>query len=132
MFKLFGLTFLALLSGACTSSYRLAELGVISPDITGIDPVQLQKAKIIQDVTGTDTSPVFFIFPQGYPNLEYAARRALQSSEADILVNVQAEYKSSWYLFGGQNSITVTADAVRLAPLFSAPEENAEAAHDRE
>lgn len=103
---------------ACTSSYRMADLGIISPEINAIEPEQLKAAEIIHDVKGQDSTSVFLIFPQGYPNLEYAIRRALENSQADILVNVKVDYISSWYLFRGENRIELTADAVRLAPLF--------------
>lgn len=104
---------------ACTSSHKVAEFGVISPEITNIEPQQLQKAQIIKGVKASDSTGVVFIFPSGYPNLEYAVRRALEKTEADILVNVEVNYESAWFIIGGRNTISITADAVKLAPMFS-------------
>ena len=113
-----GLAAIVLLLSGCTSTQRIAELGVISPEITAVEAHQLQKTTVTKGVSGSDSTGVFLFFPQGYPNLEYAVRRALDSAEADILVNAKAEYKSSWYLLGGENTITVKGDAVKLAPMF--------------
>ena len=104
---------------ACTTSHKVAEFGIISPEITNIEPQQLQKAQIIKGVKASDSTGVVFIFPSGYPNLEFAVRRALEKTEADILVNVEVNYESSWLLIGGRNTISITADAVKLAPMFS-------------
>lgn len=104
---------------ACASSQKVAELGIISTEITNIDPMQLQKAEVIKGIKASDSTGITFIFPNGYPSLEFAVRRALEKSEADILVNVEVTYDSVWFILGGQNTITVTADAVKLAPMFS-------------
>lgn len=107
------------LLSACTTSYKVAEFGIISPEITNIEPQQLQKAQIIKGVKAADSTGIVFIFPSGYPNLEFAVRRALEKAEADILVNVEVNYESTWLLIGGRNTISITADAVKLAPMFS-------------
>lgn len=107
------------LLSACTTSYKVAEFGIISPEITNIEPQQLQKAQIIKGVKASDSTGIAFIFPSGYPNLEFAVRRALEKVEADILVNVEVNYESTWLLIGGRNTISITADAVKLAPMFS-------------
>lgn len=106
-----------LLLSAC-SQYRFAEFGIVSPEITNLTPPQLEKAKLKTGITDSDSRPVYFIFPDGYPSLENAVQNALMKHDADILVNVKAEYVSRWYFLFGSNTITVTGDAVSLAPMI--------------
>lgn len=106
-----------LLLSAC-SQHRFAEFGIISPEITNLTTAQLEKAKIKTGVVGSDSRKVYFLFPDGYPSLENAVQNALIKHDADILVNAKAEYSGQWFFFFGSNTITVTGDAVSLAPMI--------------
>lgn len=115
MFKKLSLLFLLFL-GSC--SYRFAEFGVLSPEVSNLTPQQLSRAQIKKRVTGQDSRNIYFIFPAGQPTLDTAVRNALEKNEADILINVKADYKTQWYIFYGHNTIEVSGDAIKLAPMI--------------
>ncbi len=115
MFKrLFVLSILLL--SACTS--RFAELGVVSPDLNRLEIKQLEKAEYIKDISATSVRRTFLFFTFGSPSLEEAVRTALDLSETDILVNLKADRRFSFGFPLGEETITVTADGIKLAPMF--------------
>lgn len=105
-----------LLLGACT--HRFAEFGVLSPEVSEVTPQQLTNARLIRKVRGSDSRPIAFIVPLGQPSLETAVNRILVNNEADILVNVKVTAKTEWWFFYGTNTLEVSGDAVKLAPMI--------------
>lgn len=107
----------AWLIGGC-SHQRIAEFGIISPEITNITTKQLEKAKITTNVSGTDTAKIYLIFPTGTPTIENAVQKALQQHDADILTEVKVTQIQKWYILYGYNSIEVRGNAIQLAPMI--------------
>ena len=105
-----------LLLNACTS--RFAELGVVSPDLNQIELKQLEQAEYIKNISASSTRRTFLFFTFGSPSLEEAVRAALDLSETDILVNLKADRSLSFGFPLGEDTITITADGIKLAPMF--------------
>ena len=105
-----------LLLGSCT--HRVAEFGVLSPEVSEVTPQQLTNARLIRKVHSSDSRPIAFIIPLGQPSLETAVNRILVNNEADILVNVKVTAKTEWWFFYGTNTLEVSGDAVKLAPMI--------------
>ena len=61
---------------------------------------------------------IFLFFTFGSPSLEEAVRSALNNSETDILVNLKADRRFSFGFPLGEDTISVKADGIKLAPMF--------------
>ena len=110
------LVILPFLLGACTS--RFAELGVVSPDLNQVDIKQLEQARYVNNISAASTRRTFLFFTLGSPSFEEAVRAALNNSETDILVNLKADRRFSFGFPLGEDTISVKADGIKLAPLF--------------
>ena len=110
------LVILPFLLGACSS--RFAELGVVSPDLNQVDIKQLEQAQYVKNISASSTRSTFLFFTLGSPSLEEAVRSALNNSESDILVNLKAERRFSFGFPLGEDTISVKADGIKLAPMF--------------
>ena len=110
------ITLLPFLFSACAS--RFAELGVVSPDLNQVEIKQLEQAQYVRNISASSSGPTFLFFSLGSPSLEEAVRSALNSSETDILVNLKAERRFSFGFPFGEDTISITADGIKLAPLF--------------
>lgn len=116
MLKKIILTALLLINGC--SQQRIAEFGIISPEITDITIKQLEKARITTNVSATDTKKIYFIFSTGTPTIENAVQKVLLQHDADILTDAKITQIQKWYLIYGYNSIEVKGNAIQLAPMI--------------
>lgn len=103
-----------LMLSACTST-KIADLSVIVPTQTTLTQQNLQGATVQKNITGSDETGIFLIFPMGSPTLQNAVNNALKNGNGNVLTQASVISKTRWYVLWGYKSIEVTGNVVKLS-----------------
>ncbi|MFI3240975.1 MAG: hypothetical protein R3Y43_00235 [Alphaproteobacteria bacterium] len=104
------LGFILFLSACVTKTNHLS---LVVPKGQSFSPKELSEAKVIENITYSEKTPVIAFFPIGYPNFGTIVSEMLKKHKGKALVNVTLTESNRWYVLFGANEITLKADIVK-------------------
>lgn len=64
-------------------------------------------------ITAEDCVPMVLFFPLGLPNWKTAMDSVLEQGQGDVLVDVVATSKGSWFILGGESCVVISGTVAR-------------------
>lgn len=101
-----------LIMTSCTT--RHTSMGLIIPQETNFTFADINEAKVVKNVHGSDSKPIFLFIPLGQPSFEKALNNTLKDGNGNILINAQIANSTNWFILFGYNKIEITGDVVNI------------------
>lgn len=101
-----------LIMTSCTT--RHTNMGLIVPQETKFTFADINEAKVIKGVHGSDSKPIFLFIPLGQPSFEKALNNTLKAGKGNVLINAKIANSTNWFILFGYNKVEITGDVVNI------------------
>lgn len=112
MRKFFILIIMLLTITSCITEQKLGNFTMISDKNIKTTKTNLNKAPQIKNISGEDSKLIILWFNIGTPKFQNALDDLLSKGDGDIAIDVSSEFKSWYFLFIGQNKITMKGTVI--------------------